>query len=172
MTGYKMCRHPDINIYPMFVETKKPFIMGEWNFAEEGERNALGKVKSTLGGLCYRPGLHLSVAPYAPHIGKKVNGKIKYMHDDTVWVECEIADEIDYTPIARMNGMRNGKFNSNAAYLKYIPENGFYWFNTNPNAMIDWLITSAIKPLRILNDAETAIICLEMGITNPILHQN
>ena len=172
MIAYKMCRVKNGKIYPMFVDANTPFEMGVWNFAIEGERNAVGKVKSRLGGLCYRPGLHLSVAPYAPHIGKKVGKTIAYMHDDCVWVECEIVDEVDYTPIARMNGMRNGKFNSNAAYLKYIPENGFYWFNTNPNAYIDWLITGAMKPLRILNDAETAIICQKMGIAHPILHQN
>lgn len=172
MIGYKMCRIMNGKIYPMFVEANTPFEMGIWNFAIAGKQNAAGKVVSKLGGLCYRPGLHLSVAPYAPHIGKKIGGKIEYMHDNTVWVECEIADEIDYTEIAHMNGMRNGKFHSASAYLKYIPENGFYWFNTNPSAMIDWLITGAIKPLRILNDAETAIICQKMGIRHPILHQN
>lgn len=172
MIAYKMCRMKGGKIYPMFVDTNKPFIMGEWNVATEAERDALGKVKSKLGGLCYRPGLHLSIAPYAPHIGKKVGGKIQYMHDDTVWVECEIADELNYTPIARENGWRGGKWSASRAYLKHIPENGFYWFNTNPKAYIDWLITGAMKPIMIMSDAEVAICCEKMGITHPILHQN
>lgn len=172
MIAYKMCRLKGGKIYPMFVDANTPFEMGVWNFAIAGKQNAAGKVVSKLGGLCYRPGLHLSVAPYAPHIGQKIGGQIKYMHDDTVWVECEIATELNYTPIARENGWRGGKWSATRAYLKYIPENGYYWYNTNPSAMIDWLITGAIKPLRILSDEETANICQKMGITHPILHRN
>ena len=167
MMAYKLVRKDKSGKYhPLFVDSDEEFIVGEWFYAKEGPQTPTGKVKSKLGPLAYRPGVHLSKAPYAPHIGVKENGQIKYMRPDTVWVLCEIVDTVNYTFEAHQNGIgRNGKFNAQKACLKHIPENGFYWYTTNPNAFGDWLITSGCKVERELSDAEVEYICwTEFGI--------
>jgi hypothetical protein len=147
------------NLHPLFVFANDTIPMNRWLWAKEGSRDLNGKIKSKLGPLAYRPGWHLSEAPYAPHIGIKENGKIKYMHDDTVWALCEFNDTNDYTIEAKANGMRNGKFDPRRACLTKLPENGFYWFNTNPSAFGNWLITDKIKVLKVLTDEEVEDIC-------------
>lgn len=143
------------NLHPLFVFANETIPIGEWLTAKEGERLNNGKVKSKLGSLAYRPGWHLSEAPYAPHIGIKENGKVKYMKPDTVWALCEVNDHINYTTEAHANGFRNGKFSAQRAYLDRIPENGFYWYTTNPNAFGRWLIAGSMRVLRVLTDDET-----------------
>lgn len=158
--AYKLCRIDKNGIlHPMFVNTKDVFRIGTWIYAEDGPRNDKGKVISKLGPLAYRPGLHLSEAPFAPHIGIKAGGKIVYMHDDTVWVEVEIYDEIDYTMEARMRGTRNGKVISSIARLDRIPIDGFYYYNTNPNAYGNWLICHRMRITRVLTDDQVENIC-------------
>jgi len=155
------------NLHPLFVYANETIPVGEWITAKEGERNADGKVKSKLGSLAYRPGWHLSEAPYAPHIGIKENGKIKYMKPDTVWAMCEVKDLVDYTPEAHENGWRNGKYSAQRAYLDRIPENGFYWYTTNPNAFGRWLIAGTIMVKGVLTDEEVAFICRECFKVEP-----
>lgn len=165
MKAYKMCReYKDGTFGPMFVGTEERFSIGVWVKARMNFRRKMDKVYSRLGWLKFRPGLHFAEYPYAPHIGIKENGAIKYMHDDVVWLECEITDEIDYTADANERGMRNGKYDAKKACLDYIPENGFYWYTTNPNAKIHWLIAGGMKPIRKLDDAECAKICAEHGL--------
>ena len=147
------------NLHPLFVYATDTIPVGEWLTAKPGPRTATGKVKSKLGPLAYRPGWHLSEAPYAPHIGVKEDGRIRYMRPDTVWAMCEIDDTNDYTLEAHENGIRNGKFNAQRACLPHIPENGFYWFNTNPSAFGNWLITDRIRVLKVLTDEEVEDIC-------------
>ena len=143
------------NLHPLFVYADEIIPIGEWLMAKEGPRQENGKVKSKLGGLAYRPGWHLSEAPYAPHIGIKENGKVKYMKPDTVWALCEVSDAVDYTPEAVTNGWQNGKFSAQRAYLNRIPENGYYWYTTNPNAFGRWMIAGKIRVLKVLTDEET-----------------
>ena len=165
MKAYKMCRmRKDGTLGPMFVGTDEIFPIGVWVTAQMSFRRKLDKVYSRLGWLKFRPGLHFAAIPYAPHIGIKENGVIKYMHDDVVWCECEITDEIDYTLEAHERGMRNGKFNAQKACLDYIPVNGFYWYTTNPNAKADWLIAGGMRIVRVLDDEECARICAEHGV--------
>ena len=174
MIAFKLCRkYKDGTYGPLYVGTGDRWTLGAWVHAYPGERNADGKVISKLGGLAYRPGLHLTEVPYAPHIGKKNKaGKIVAMHDNTVWLVCEVEDTIDYTDLARRNGVKpNGKFDPRIACLDRIPDNGFYWYNTNPNAYGNWLITSAMRPMYELNDAQIVQICKIMGIENPLVHR-
>lgn len=142
------------NLHPLFVEPQMIIPIGVWLKATPGPRNAAGKVISKLGGMSFRPGWHLAVTPYAPHIGIRENGKIKYIHDDCVWCECEISEEIDYTELARSMKRK---------CLDYVPENGFYWFTTNPSAEVEWLIAGMMKVNRILSDGEVAQLCAEKG---------
>lgn len=160
MKAYKQFRiDKHGNLHPLFVSTTDIIPVGKWLVSKEGQRTATGKVASKLGPLAYRPGWHLSEAPYAPHIGIKENGKVKYQRPDTIWAECEVADEINWTPEAKANGMRGKKFDSRKACLDHIPYGGFYWFTTNPNAYGNWLIAEKIKVIKVLTDAEVEEIC-------------
>ena len=164
--AYKLCRVKTSapgKIFPLFVLANEELPIGVWLEAKCGERNNIGKVKSRLGPLAFRPGFHLSDIPLAIHIGKKVDGVIKYMHDDNVWCECEYDDTINYQDEADGNGMINGKFNPQRAFLKHIPEDGYYRFKTNPTMLGTWIITGRIKILRILTDEEVAEICRRNG---------
>ena len=165
MKAYKMCKkRKDGTLGPMFVGTDEVFPIGVWITAQMNFKRKLDKVYSKLGWLKFRPGLHFAEIPYAPHIGIKENGAIKYMHDDVVWCECEITDEIDYTTEAHEHGIRNGRYDSKKACLDFIPANGFYWYTTNPNAKIEWLIAGGMKILRELDDDECRKICAEHGV--------
>ena len=149
------------NLHPLFVFANETIPQGVWLKAKPGNRLESGKVASKLGGLAYRPGWHMSEAPFAPHIGIKEHGKIKYMHDDTVWALCEVYDEVDYTEYARSFGMKNGKFNPRDAHIGEIPENGYYWYNTNPKAFGNWMIADRIMVKKILTDDEVEEICMK-----------
>ena len=160
MIAYKQFRiDKSGNLHPLFVFANETIPIGEWITAKEGERTENGKVKSKLGPLAYRPGWHLSEAPYAPHIGIKENGRVKYMRPDTVWAECEVFDQEDWNYHAFTCGWRNGKHYPQKACLDHLPINGWYWFTTNPNAFGRWLIAHKIKVLRVLTDAEVEDIC-------------
>lgn len=160
MKAYKQFRiDKHGNLYPLFVFANEEIEVGKWLFAKEGQRTETGKVKSKLGPLAYRPGWHLSEAPYAPHIGIKENGKVTYQRPDTVWAECDVFDEKDWTMKARANGMRGKRFDPRKACLDHIPYGGFYWFTTNPNAFGNWLIAEKIKVNKVLTDDEVEEIC-------------
>jgi len=147
------------NLHPLFVFANEVIPVGEWIIAKEGKKTEHGKVKSKLGPLAYRPGWHLSEAPYAPHIGIKENGKVKYMRPDTVWAECEVYDQEDWSYHAHTCGINGKRFNPQKACLNHLPTNGFYWYTTNPNAFGRWLIAERIKVLRVLTDADVEDIC-------------
>lgn len=167
MFAYKQFRiDKSGNLHPLFVFTNETIPVGEWLTAKEGERTDKGKVKSKLGPLAYRPGFHLSEAPYAPHIGVKEGGVIKYMHDDTVWALCEVHANKNWTIEARRNGIKPSrdkhelyKFNAQKACLDHLPYDGYYWYTTNPNAFGRWMIAERIKVLKVLTDAEVEDIC-------------
>lgn len=160
MIAYKQFRMDKSgNLHPLFVFSNEIIPVGEWIKAKEGPRTESGKVKSKLGPLAYRPGWHLSEAPYAPHIGQKENGKVKYMKPDTVWAECDVYDEEDWSYHAYTNGINGKRFNPQKACLNFLPTNGFYWYTTNPNAFGKWLIAERIKVLRVLTDEEVEEIC-------------
>lgn len=75
MKTYKLFNLKNGKLYPLYVNTTKPFEIGKWLAAEEGEKTPNGKVKSKLGELAFRPGFHSGNVPVALHIGKKANPK-------------------------------------------------------------------------------------------------
>lgn len=155
MKTYKLFNLKNGKLYPLYVNTTKPFEIGKWLVAEEGEKTPNGKVKSKLGELAFRPGFHSGNVPVALHIGKKANPKdVKpsYRPKNQVWCECEVHTEIDYTAEAGKRG------------LKKIPFNGGYWFKTNPNMYGKWYISGEIKILRILSDEEIKKINEPFGV--------
>lgn len=167
MKAYKLLRiKKDGKLYPLYVDTNTPTPIGEWIEAKCGEMTDNGKVKSALGPLCFRPGFHLSDLPYASHIGRKGDsGEIEFMNENHVWCECEYAADIDYQPLVNENGKnKHGIIIPKNAYMKEIPVNGYYRYKTNPNMYGDWIITGAMKLIRIISDKEVAEILINNGI--------
>ena len=154
---YKLFRLKGGKLYPLYVLSDKEVPIGVWLDAKEGERLQNGKVKSRLGPLQFRPGWHLSDIPLAIHIGVKEGGKIKYMHADEVWCECEYSDEVNYQSQVEKNG--SGK----KAMMSTIPVDGFYRYKTSPMMLGDWIIAGSMKVNRVLSDEEVGRICLEKG---------
>lgn len=150
-------------LFPLFVLADEEVPMNEWLAAKPGILLPSGKVKSRLGPLAYRPGWHLSDIPLAIHIGVKEDGSIKYMHPDHVWCECEYSDEIDYQPEANANGTTEKGFDPKKAFLKKVPEHGYYRYKTSPMMLGTWIIAGDIKINRIMTDEEVAKICREHG---------
>lgn len=141
-------------LFPLYVNATQSIPLGVWLQAESGER-VEDKVKSKLGLLAYRPAWHLCDLPIATHIGvKDATGKIKYIKENTVWCLCEYADIINYQDKANARGMINGKFVPKKAYLDYIPVNGYYRYKTNPNMFNDWILSGAMRVLRVMTDEE------------------
>ena len=157
MKAYKLFNVKNNKLYPLYIHTTEEIPMNTWMTAKEGTKTKSGKVRSKLGELAFRPGWHCCEFPLADHLGKKQsNGKL-YQRKDSVWCEIEIKDDIDYTEIAKQKTPK-------ASYLKYIPENGYYWYKTNPKAKVRWLICSDIKIVKILTNDEVAKLCKDNGL--------
>ena len=186
-------------VYPLYVNFKdEKWLMEQWYgagrgslFAEydsNGNKTGKYKVKSKLGFLSYRPGIHLSSLPFAPHIySKKPNfsdekkisdfknydfSLTRFLKKNTMWAECEINANNDYTEEALKNGRKisdgNETFVAYKACLHESPNNGFYRYRTNINAPSyeTWYITAAFKINKILSDEEVTTILKANGIKN------
>ena len=166
--GYKLFRYRNGKLYPLYVLADKETPVGKWIKAECGEMTENGKVKSKLGNLAYRAGWHLNDGvPYVSHIYSMHDGK-KYLKDGVVWAEVEYVDTVNYHEEARRNGInKNGKFVARDAYIKHIPDNGYYRYKTNPNMTGEWIISGAIKVNRIMDDEEVYQMC-EMAGYKPL----
>ena len=169
MKAYKLVRKKaDGNYYPLYVLSKEPFPVGELIEAKCGELTKNGKVRSKLGELAYRPGLHLCEIPHETHIGGKSKGTgypVDYLPDDLVWVEVEYSDNINYQSIAEECGRnKKGRVINSRAYIKEIPKNGYYYYNTSPHATVRWIICGTMKITRELSDIEVAEICTKYGL--------
>lgn len=156
MKAYKLFRIKNGLLYPLYVYANQPVPIGCFVDAIEGERKPNGRVKSIRYELAFRPGWHVTEYPLANHIGKKQNG-ILVQRKDTVWCEVEISDSINYTEIAKKKNPRD-------SYLKYIPVNGYYYYQTNPNAKVRWMIAGSLKVIRILEQEEIIKILKEVGL--------
>ena len=165
MKVYKLVRRTNKGLFPLYVNAEEEFISGEWMQATEGERLENGKVKAKyLSQLAFRPGFHSTEVPFADHIYSIHNG-VKYQKDNTVWVECETKEEIDYNTQAKERGMnKQGKLVHRNACLDFIPRNGYYQFQTNAQAKVSWFISGELKPLRVLEHSEVEEICRTKGL--------
>ena len=168
MKAYKLVKKKGNKYYPLYVMAKEEFVVGEWIEAKCGEMTKNGKVKSKLGELAYRPGLHLCEIPHETHIGGKSKGskgKVDYLPDDLVWVEVEFSSDINYQMAAEEMGRnKKGKVVAAKAYLKEVPVNGYYYYNTSPQATVRWIICGSMRIIREVGDAEVAAICAKHGL--------
>lgn len=159
--AYKLFRYKKGMLYPLYVNADEPVQMQQVIPASLGTQLANGKVKARkLGALAFRPGWHLTEIPLADHIGIRQSDGRLFQAPDTVWCEVEYSDQIDYTKVAAVKG-----HHPRDQYLKTIPENGFYWYKTNSNASVNWLIAGSIKVLRILDQEEVEALCYKAGVT-------
>jgi hypothetical protein len=151
----------DKKLYPLFVNADQPVRLGEWQVAEMGQQNPkTGKVKSKIGDLAYRAGWHASDFPMALHIGSK--SKNTLVKPDTrrpneVWAEVELADDFDWTEVAKERAEYNkdGTIKARTAQIiDQVPYNGHYRYKTNPNMVGEWLISGQMKVNRVLSPQE------------------
>lgn len=164
--GYKLFRIKNGKLFPLYVLANQETPMGVWLEAESGKLQENGKVKAKLGnGLCYRPGWHIADIPYAAHIGQKSDDGTLLQKPDTVWCEVEYGTDVNYQPLANLNGTnKQGKIVPVKAYLKEIPMDGYYRYKTNPNMFEEWIIAGNIKVNRILTSEEVDRICEVNGV--------
>ena len=117
-------------LFTMFVHAGEAIPIGCWLCAQVGDwigDPRKRKVKSKIGPLAFRPGWHLSDLPLATHIGVKDHtGKITAQYPDTVWAECEVADDYLWQKWADACGWNNKtkKINPRDSYLPFVPEGG------------------------------------------------
>lgn len=179
--AYKLCRCKKDRPGELFSEfiaiedkeknQREGLSLHEWYDAEVAKGNGEGRVFGESGTYAQRPGFHLCNYPCAAHIGKKENGKMAYRRPNEVWVEVEMAADVDWQPVADGNSVicKNGKVKQWSNCIKdHIPENGYYKFTTNTNAdnRVEWYITGALKVTRLLSDAEVAKINSEAGLSD------
>ena len=164
--GYKLFKYKKGKLYPLYILRSQETELHKWLPAEEGPRNAKGKVVGKME-LCFRPGWHLCDIPLATHIGvKDANGNVVAMHRDEVWCEVYYHTNVDYQYLANREGVNNkGLIIPKNSYLKYIPTNGFYHYKTNPQMFNDWVISGEIWVERVLADYEVNEILVSKGLT-------
>lgn len=149
MKTYKLFRIKDKKLYPLFVESKREMVIGEWMDAGIGELYDATHVKSRLGALSLRPGFHSTEVPFTDWIGKRdTDGSLK-QRPDTVWCECEVEGK------EQIVTDRYG--------LRVLPED-WYFYRTKPKQPFPWIISNRIRINRILSHKEVEEICLEHGV--------
>ena len=175
VTAYKLVKEKNGKFYPLFVgqgKEKSDFPIGEWLKAEAGELTPKGKVKSSIGELAYRPGFHAGDLPIATHIGGKSSKeaiKPDYRPDNQVWVEIEMADDVDWgsEALKRAEKTKDGRIKSVTAHITdMVPHGGHYRYKTNPNMTGEWLIGGEMKVKRVLSDDEVKKINDAAGVAD------
>lgn len=124
--------------------------------------NGSSKSKSGEGSAslyALRPGWHFGELPTMHQIGYGGKTEDTYRLDNQVWVEVEMAADVDYNAEAEANW--------GGDIPTHIPEDGYYRFATNPTQKKtkggdsandatkgDWYVAGAFKVNRILSDTE------------------
>lgn len=145
--GYKLFEmDTKNNLYPLFIDKKTVYPIGEWIYAENHPTNGFAK----------RPGLHVGQICSAPWLmsadGTYKSQRSKYWK--RVWCEVEYNASIDYTSVVEKLPKR--------CYTDTIPDGGFYKFRETGCNRI-WIITDRIKILKILSEEERIKILNEMN---------
>ena len=182
LTGYKVFVVKNGKLYPPMVANPDAADtpVGVWLNADIGAQAPDSKTgrkqvkaggKGTQGGsgsLAFRPGWHLGETPLATQFDRTnpETGKRELFPENFVWAECEIAADKNYQEEAMSYGYtKSGKFQHSLAGLPKIPVDGYYKYRTNPNPdTVPWLITGAMKVIRLLDDAEVNRILESKGL--------
>ena len=146
MTAYKLMRIDEAKqLHAMYVFANKVYPIGEWIEAEIGPDGKDDKhVKSKLGNLSKRPGLHCTLVPWTDWIGTIVDD-VRCRRRENVWVEVEIKGKL-----VAPSGTK-------------LPD-GFYFFRTNSKQKDPWIICRWMKINRILPESEVDARCRAAGL--------
>ena len=91
MRAYKLVRKTrDGNLYPLFIDKKRPYVLGEEREAEY----------IPTKGFSPRFGFHCCFKPYAPHLKTKLASG-----ERRVWIECDVDDCETYDRPESQGGM-------------------------------------------------------------------
>lgn len=133
-----------------------------------------GSTAKKITALAYRPGWHAGTLPFFPQGGKKdASANYGMVHrENQVVFECELAADKNYTQEARSQEKaktKAGKLNLKNADLQYMPENGFYFYATNPLTQSHpelgaWAISGSLKINRALSQEECDTILKKNGM--------
>lgn len=119
-------------LFPLFIGKSIPTPIGEWVPAEN----------TPTKGFANRPGWHMGIKPYAPHIkqGKRSDGS------ETVWAEVEIPADVDWQSEA--DKTKTGDIRDR------VPEGGHYRWKRSKKQGSEWIIAGAIKVNKLLTPQE------------------
>lgn len=148
VTTYKLFRFIDGELYPLYVLADKVVEVGKKLLAEEGKKNAKGKVIARkLNPLSYRPGWHSSNKPYFKHITSAYNSDGTLAKGFAI-CECTVEGN-DCTEKAQQRGKG---YNACFKSLDDPDFDGYYEFRTNVNAKKDqvWIISDNLTINRII----------------------
>lgn len=111
--------------------------------------------------VAYRPGWHAGTLPYFPQGGIKSKSAPYGMLNERNSVYCivEVSSKYNWTNTARSQEKcfsAKGKFMPRKADLQFLPDDGFYFYSTNPknNKHDQWIIADKIKIVRELERNE------------------
>lgn len=126
-----------------------------------------GSKATKITALAYRPGWHAGTLPFFPQGGVKPKSGTTSAYPNIhrynqVVFECELAAEKNFTAEAEAQPKartKDGKLNTREADLQYMPENGFYYYATNPMThghpeLGMWAISGSLKINRALTQEE------------------
>lgn len=134
------------NLYPLFIDKKTVYPIGEWILAENHPTKGFAK----------RPGIHAGEICSAVWL-MSVDGTYKSQRGKRwkrVWCEVECNTTMDYTDIVAELPKK--------CFVDHIPKNGFYKFRETGCNRI-WIITDRIKITRIISEEERQQILKEMN---------
>ncbi len=170
--AYKLFRTKGGGLYPLFVKAQDRIPVGKWIEAESGQLTTGGKVKSKIGALAFRPGWHSGDMPIATHIGGKTEKSLKapnYRPDNQVWAEVLVPDDVNWQAEAERRAKRTkkGKILARTAHITdQIPKGGYYKYKTNPNMTGSWLISGAMKVVKVLSYEQVKSINKKFGVAD------
>ena len=145
--GYKLFEQDtDGNLYPLFIDKKTVYHIGEWIKAENHPTK----------GFAARPGLHVGQICSAPWLmstdGTYKSQRSKYWK--RVWCEVEYNATVDYTSVVENLPKK--------CFTDKIPDGGFYKFRETGCNRI-WIITDSIKITKIISEEERRQLLKEMN---------
>lgn len=169
--GYALFTVKNGNLYPQYVKAKEPTPIGVWTEAREdatrwtNPKNGRDYVDGgKLGWLAWRPGKHLALVPLFNHIGKRQPDGTLARRKDSAICEVEFVANHDWTDEAKERCIElYGKEISRDCCLDHLPYDGFYYYKTNANAKVPWIICHKFRINRVLDEAEIVDICQANG---------
>ena len=124
------------NLYPLFIDKKTAYPIGEWILAENHPTKGFAKRPGIhTGEICSAPWLMSADGTYKSQRGKKFK---------RVWCEVEYCTDIDYTEEVLKLPKK--------CFTDRLPDNGFYNFRESGNRL--WIIADRIKINRVLTEDE------------------